>query len=313
MSGSSGLRKSPSRHHKSGAESPRNTQVLQEPRAVEQTNDNPKTRPALLPVILITAPKSPSLPPTGPRKRRAPSPDSDLEAETGPPSKQRKMPSKKPSSSEKHSSKSKPKTDDWADVMEPEERRRIQNRIAQRKFREKAKEQKERAERETRDQEHAGSSYRIADPRELGDEDGDLSGLPWGGLNVRHAMVRGHHETEGHRSRHSGGGGNGSPEDYDHYGAQYQQQRQQQQQQQQQQYGGSAAGDSIAGSGGDVGGSDYYYHQQQYQHQQTPSYGSGDSGAGGGGGVDDGRYYDDQQASSYPYYYHPDPNAGDES
>lgn len=136
MSGSSGLRKSPSRHHKSGAESPRNTQVLQEPRAVEQTNDNPKTRPALLPVILITAPKSPSLPPTKPKKRRAPSPDSDLEAETGPPSKQRKMPSKKPSSSEKHSSKSKPKTDDWADVMEPEERRRIQNRIAQRKFRE---------------------------------------------------------------------------------------------------------------------------------------------------------------------------------
>lgn len=42
------------------------------------------------------------------------------------------------SSSSKHgssSSRHQPKSDDWSDVTEPDERRRIQNRIAQRKFR----------------------------------------------------------------------------------------------------------------------------------------------------------------------------------
>ncbi|KAK4230357.1 hypothetical protein QBC38DRAFT_40330 [Podospora fimiseda] len=85
------------------------------------------------------------------------------------------------------------KSDDWSEVTEPEERRRIQNRIAQRKFREKAREQRDRAQRDVQNQQHAGSSYHIAGPDELQlDDGGDLSGLPWGGLNMRHVVARGH-------------------------------------------------------------------------------------------------------------------------
>ncbi|EGS16956.1 uncharacterized protein CTHT_0072800 [Thermochaetoides thermophila DSM 1495] len=65
-------------------------------------------------------------------------------------------------------------TDDWTEVTEPEERRRIQNHIAQRKF-------------------------------NLAFEDTDLAGLPWGGLSIRHVVARGHAEAStGTLSHHSG-------------------------------------------------------------------------------------------------------------
>ncbi|KAL6871694.1 basic leucine zipper transcription factor domain-containing protein [Trichoderma longibrachiatum] len=94
--------------------------------------------------------------------------------------------------------KSSSKDAEWSQVTDPEERRRIQNRIAQRKFRGKVKEQKERAEREAKDKEHAGNSYRIPEPDDI-DAEPELSGLPWGSVSLSHIVARGH-EVESRKS-----------------------------------------------------------------------------------------------------------------
>ncbi|KAK3378047.1 hypothetical protein B0H63DRAFT_525304 [Podospora didyma] len=104
------------------------------------------------------------------------------------------------SSSKKDKSKGKTKTDDWTEVTEPEERRRIQNRIAQRKFREKAREQRDQAQRDAQNQQYAGSSYTVPGPEDIAEE-GDLSGLPWGSFSMQHIVARGHHAASQQGSR----------------------------------------------------------------------------------------------------------------
>ncbi|PHH87997.1 hypothetical protein CDD83_8135 [Cordyceps sp. RAO-2017] len=103
------------------------------------------------------------------------------------------------SQSTKKSSRAGSKDVDWADVTDPEERRRIQNRIAQRKFREKTRENREKAERESRNQEHAGNSYRIPVGADITTSDQELSGLPWGSMSLGLVVSRGH-EAESLRS-----------------------------------------------------------------------------------------------------------------
>jgi hypothetical protein len=63
---------------------------------------------------------------------------------------------------------------------------------------EKARENKEKAERDSRNQENAGNSYRTPASSDIRTEP-DLSGLPWGSVNLCLFVSKGH-EAESRRS-----------------------------------------------------------------------------------------------------------------
>ncbi|MCJ1333416.1 hypothetical protein MMC10_010113 [Thelotrema lepadinum] len=73
--------------------------------------------------------------------------------------------------------------DDWKNIANEKERRKVQNRNAQRRHRSKKRYEEEEKTRIADNQYVAGSSYKTPGPEDLGNE--DPTGLPWGSVSLR--------------------------------------------------------------------------------------------------------------------------------
>ncbi|MCJ1236855.1 hypothetical protein MMC14_004837 [Varicellaria rhodocarpa] len=88
--------------------------------------------------------------------------------------------------------------EDWSKITDQNERRKVQNRIAQRKFHrltepaagEKNKRQKEDDTRIAENQQVAGSAYAAPDARDLRTNN-NPNGLPWGSVSFQHVLESG--------------------------------------------------------------------------------------------------------------------------
>lgn len=105
--------------------------------------------------------------------------------------------------------------DDWSGVTDANERRKIQNRIAQRKFRkskmkmrgkedrtnsslgDKARQLREENERAAENQRRAGGAYTTPEPEDIDDDHEE--GLPWGGISLRHVFETGRSKEQSSR------------------------------------------------------------------------------------------------------------------
>ncbi|MCJ1247456.1 hypothetical protein MMC30_004670 [Trapelia coarctata] len=85
--------------------------------------------------------------------------------------------------------------EDWRSIEDQSERRRIQNRLAQRKYRDKEKRKRDDEARVAENAKVAGSAYAAPDAKDLA-RNANPAGLPWGSVSLKHVVETGKAKEE---------------------------------------------------------------------------------------------------------------------